>query len=212
MNLLEFVTKGGWLMVPLLGCAVVAAEIIFERLMVLKKSKSNTRHLMMKLRSLVTKGQKEEALILCAETPGPAASVLKEGLRRAGRDREEIQIAVESAGKEQVFHLERYLGILATISGMAPLIGFLRTVLGMIEAFMVIQRESGNVNATVLAGGISQALITTAAGLIVGIITYFFYNYIVSKIKRFVFEIESSSNELVELLTEDQFTNNSYGE
>ncbi|MCH8285863.1 MotA/TolQ/ExbB proton channel family protein [candidate division KSB1 bacterium] len=205
MNLLELVAQGGWIMVPLLICAVVAAAIIFERLMILRKSKSNTRHLMMKLRSLVTKGQKEEALNLCAETPGSAAMVLKEGIRRSGRDREEIQMAVESAGKEQVFHLEKYLGILATIAGMAPLIGFLGTVLGMIEAFMVIQRESGNVNATVLAGGISQALITTAAGLIVGIITYFFYNYIVSKIKRFVFEIETSSNELVELLTEDQF-------
>jgi len=210
MNLLEYVAKGGWLMVPLLGCGLFSAAIIFERLMVLKKSKSNTRHLMMKLRSMVTKGKKEEAIDLCTETPGPAAMVLKEGLRRAGRKREEIQIAVEAAGKEQLFNLEKYLGILATIAGMAPLIGFLGTVLGMIEAFMVIQRESGNVNATVLAGGISQALITTAAGLIVGIITYFFYNYIVSKIKRFVFEIESSSNELVELLTEDQFAKNSY--
>lgn len=211
MNLLEMAAKGGWLMLPILGCAVFAVAIISERLMVLRKSKSNIRHLMMKLRSLVSKGQKDEAIALCADSPGSAAKVLKEGLKRAGQRREDIQAAVESAGKEQVFHLERFLGILATIAGMAPLIGFLGTVSGMIETFMVIQRESGNVNASVLAGGIWQALITTAAGLIVGILTYFFYNYIVSRIKRFVFEIESSSNELIELLTEQKYSEQAYG-
>ena len=212
MNLLDIVVKGGWLMIPILLCSVIAAAIIIERLIVLRKSRSNTRHLMMKLQSLIMKGGKEEAIELCAETPGPAAKVLKEGLLRSDRDKEEIQDAIESAGKQQVFHLERYLGVLATIAGVAPLIGFLGTVTGMIKAFMTIERLSGNVNATVLAGGIWEALMTTAAGLIVGIPTFIFYNYLVTKVQRFVFEIESSSNELLALLTEESYTAKTFGE
>lgn len=212
MNLLEIISKGGWLMIPIILCSFIAAAIIVERLIVLHKSKSNTHHLMLKLQSLIMKGEKEEAIVLCSETPGPAAKVLKEGLLRADRSKEEIQGAIESAGKEQVFHLERYLGLLATIAGVAPLIGFLGTVTGMIEAFMEIQRLSGNVNAAVLAGGIWEALMTTAAGLIVGITTYIFYNILITRVKRFIFEIESSSNGLIELLTENKITKNAYRE
>lgn len=210
-NLFGMILKGGPLMVPILLCSIISAAIIIERWILLNKSRSNTRHLMMKLRSLMIKGGRDEAIALCEKTPGPAAKVLKQGLLRAHRERDEIQGAIESAGKEEVFHLERYLGVLATIAGVAPLIGFLGTVTGMILAFMEIQRLEGSVNAAVLAGGIWQALITTAAGLFVGIATFIFYNFLVTKVKRFVFEIESSSNDLMEMLIEEKPTINAYG-
>ncbi|MFC1554343.1 MotA/TolQ/ExbB proton channel family protein [candidate division KSB1 bacterium] len=212
MNLLNMSTQGGWLMIPILFCSIIAAYVIVERFLVIRKSRSNTRQLMMKIKSLILKERRDEAITLTNETPGPAAKVLKQGLIRANRSKEEIKDAIESAGREEIFFLERNLGYLATIAGVAPLIGFLGTVWGMMEAFMEIQNLEGNVNAAVLAGGIWQALITTAAGLAVGIVTFIFYNILTSKVQRFVFEIESSSNELVELLTEDNYQEHSFRE
>jgi biopolymer transport protein ExbB len=204
MSLFEMTVKGGWVMIPIALCSVIAVVIIIERFIVLSRSKTNTRHLMMKLKSLIIKGNKEEAVNLCDETPGPAARVLREGLLYSHREKEAIQDAIESAGSREVFRLERYLGVLATVAGVAPLLGFLGTVTGMIRAFMQIERLSGNVNASVLAGGIWEALITTAAGLIVGIPAFIFYNYLMTKVQRLVYEIESSSNELLGLLLEEK--------
>jgi biopolymer transport protein ExbB len=212
MNLIEIVSKGGWLMFPIILCSLIAAYVVANRLVVLNKSKSNTNQLIMKIKSLVLKGGIKEAIDLCMNTPGPAAYVMKEGLLRAGKSKEDLRNAVEAAGKDQVYYLEHNMGILATIAGVAPLIGFLGTVTGMMSAFMEIERLSGNVNATVLAGGIWEALMTTAAGLIVGIPTFIFYNYLVGKVGRIVFEIESSSDELLEMLAEEKTTSNSYGE
>jgi len=204
MSLFEMTVKGGWVMIPIALCSVIAVVIIIERFIVLSRSKTNTRHLMMKLKSLIIKGNKEEAVNLCDETPGPAARVLREGLLYSHREKEAIQDAIESAGSREVFRLERYLGVLATVAGIAPLLGFLGTVTGMIRAFMQIERLSGNVNASVLAGGIWEALITTAAGLIVGIPAFIFYNYLMTRVQRLVYEIESSSNELLGLLLEEK--------
>ncbi len=212
MNLVGIIAKGGWLMVPIILCSLIAVLVIVNRFLVLQKSKSNTNQLIMKIRSLVLKGTKKDAIDLCSNTSGPAAYVLKEGLIRSEKSKEEIQSAIESAGKEQIYYLERHLGILATIAGVAPLIGFLGTVTGMIEAFMEIERLSGNVNATVLAGGIWVALMTTAAGLIVGIPTYIFYNYLVSRVGRIVFDIEGSSTELLELLSNEKVPANTFGD
>jgi len=210
MSLFTIVANGGWLMIPIILCSFIAVAIIIERFVTLRKSTSNIRHLMIKLKALILKGSIDEAVQLCNETPGPTANVLKQGMLRSHGNKEEIQEAVESAGREQVYYLERYLGVLATIAGVAPLIGFLGTVTGMIAAFMQIERLSGNVNATVLAGGIWEALTTTAAGLIVGILTYIFYNYFVTRVQRFVFEMETSSNELLELLIEEKQNNLSF--
>jgi len=203
MNLFSIVARGGWLMIPIILCSIVAAAIIVERFLVLRSSTSNTRYLMMKVKSLIAKGNIKDAIAVCNVTPGQTAKVLQEGMMRSDRKRNEILEAIESSGREQVFYLERYLGVLATIAGVAPLIGFLGTVTGMIDAFMEIERLSGNVNATVLAGGIWEALMTTAAGLIVGILTYICYNYFTTRVQRFVFEMESSSTELIELLVKE---------
>jgi len=209
MNLLNVVVRGSWLMIPILLCSLIAAAIIIERWITLRNARINTRAFMIKLRSLIIKDNLAEAISICKNSPGPVAKVLKKGLVKSGKDREETREAIESAGRQEIYLLERRLSVLATISGAAPLIGFLGTVTGMISAFMQIQSLGGNVNAAVLAGGIWQALITTAAGLIVGIPSYIFYNYLVTKVQRFVHEIEHASNELIDLLyeeREDEFT------
>ncbi len=212
MNLLSIVAKGDWIMVLILLCSLIAVAIIVERYMVLRKARSNTRQLMMKLKTLISRKNIDEAIDLCTESPGVTAKVLKQGILRVHMNKEEIQDAIQNAGNEQVFNLEKNMHILATIAGVAPLIGFLGTVTGMIEAFMEIERLSGNVNATVLAGGIWEALLTTAGGLSVGIPTYIFYNILSTRIKRHVFEMETSSNELMELLVEEKNNNIKHNE
>lgn len=201
MNLLEILARGGWLMIFIVLSSIAGLAVFIERLMVLKKAQINYEAFMMKLTHLLSKNQIREALLLCSETPGPIARVLGKGIKMVGRSKEEVREALETAGRAEVYLLEKRLGILATVSGVAPLLGFLGTVTGMIQAFMKIEELGGNVNATVLAGGIWEALITTAAGLAVGIPALIGYNYLLGKVKHFVVHIEQSSQELLESLS-----------
>ena len=201
MSLLSVLAKGGWLMVFIGIFSLIALGIFIERLMVLRKAKINLNAFLIKIRQYLNKQDYENALIVCSNTPGPISNVLEKGIRLRGQSREEIKDAIESAGRAEIYQLEKGFAALATISGVAPLTGFLGTVTGMIQAFMRIQELGGNVNATVLAGGIWEALITTAAGLLVGILTLLAYNFLVTKVQRLVFELEVSSTNLLELLT-----------
>jgi biopolymer transport protein ExbB len=201
MSLLSVLAKGGWLMIFIGIFSLIALGIFIERLMVLRKAKINLNAFLIKIRQYLNKQDYENALIVCSNTPGPISNVLEKGIRLRGQSREEIKDAIESAGRAEIYQLEKGFAALATISGVAPLTGFLGTVTGMIQAFMRIQELGGNVNATVLAGGIWEALITTAAGLLVGILTLLAYNFLVTKVQRLVFELELSSTNLLELLT-----------
>ena len=201
MNLLSVLAKGGWLMIFIGIFSLIALGIFLERLIVLRKAKINLNAFLMKIRQYITKQDYDNALFLCSQTPGPISNVLEKGIRLRNQTREEIKDAIESAAKGEIYKLEKGFATLATISGVAPLTGFLGTVTGMIQAFMRIQELGGNVNATVLAGGIWEALITTAAGLLVGILTLLAYNYLVTKVKRLVVELEVGSTNLLELLT-----------
>ncbi len=201
MNLLSVLAKGGWLMIFIGIFSLIALGIFIERILVLRKAKINLNAFLIKIRQYLSKNDFQNALLLCANTPGPIPSVLEKGIRMRDQGREEIKDAIESAGRAEIYQLEKGFSALATISGVAPLTGFLGTVTGMIRAFMRIQELGGNVNATVLAGGIWEALITTAAGLLVGILTLLAYNYLVAKVQRFVFELEISSTNLLEMLT-----------
>jgi len=201
MSLISVLAKGGWLMIFIGIFSLIAVGIFIERLMVLRKAKINLNAFLIKIRQYINKRDYENALIVCSNTPGPISKVLEKGIRLRGQSREEIKDAIESAGRAEIYQLEKGFAALATISGVAPLTGFLGTVTGMIQAFMRIQELGGNVNATVLAGGIWEALITTAAGLLVGILTLLAYNFLVTKVQRLVFELEVSSTNLLELLT-----------
>lgn len=201
MNLLSVLARGGWLMIFIGIFSLIALGIFIERLMVLRKARINLNAFLIKIRQYIGKGDYDNALLVCSNTPGPISKVLERGIRLRNQGREEIKDAIESAGRTEIYQLEKGFAALATISGVAPLTGFLGTVTGMIQAFMRIQELGGNVNATVLAGGIWEALITTAAGLLVGILTLLAYNFLLTKVQRLVFEMEISSTNLLELLS-----------
>ncbi len=201
MSFFSIVAKGGWLMVAIFICSLVAVAIIVERWITLHKAKINAHSFFMEIKGLILKGDITEAIERCRKTPGPVTSILRAGIERYDQTKEEIKEAVESSGKMEVHNLERYLGVLATVAAVAPLLGFLGTVTGMIKAFMRIEALGGNVNASVLAGGIWEALVTTASGLTVGIPVLIFYNYFQGKVDRFVYEMEESSSKLLEALS-----------
>jgi biopolymer transport protein ExbB len=200
MNLLDLFLKGGIFMYPILFCSLLAVVIVVERLMVLRKSATDAGQFMLKLRSVLQRGNIMEGINFCSRSEAPLAHILKKGLTKFPEGHDRVREAIENAGKEETFKLEHRLGILASVAGIAPLLGFLGTVTGMIEAFRVIEQLSGAVNPSDLAGGIWEALITTAFGLIVGIFAYAFYNYFVNRVGRFVFEMESGSEEFLDLM------------
>lgn len=204
MSLFSIVAKGGWLMILLGACSVVALAIFIERLITLRRDEINTRAFLRGVKDRLQDSDVEAAVHLSKRTPGPVAAITKAGLDRYRRPRLEIKEAIESAGKTALYQSEKYLGVLATIATAAPLIGFLGTVTGMIRAFMRIEALGGNVNASVLAGGIWEALITTAAGLTVGIPALIFYNYLQGRVEKFVFQMEEASIDLLDTLSKGE--------
>lgn len=200
MNLLDLFLKGGIFMYPILFCSLLAVVIVVERFLVLRKSAVDAGQFMLKLRSVLQRGNIMEAINFCSRSDAPLAHILKKGLTKFPEGHDRVREAIENAGKEETFKLEHRLGLLASVAGIAPLLGFLGTVTGMIQAFRVIEQLSGAVNPSDLAGGIWEALITTAFGLMVGIVAYGFYNYFVNRVGRFVFEMESGSEEFLDLM------------
>lgn len=200
VSFLEILSQGGLLMIPLFILSVLAIYVIAERWRTLKNSRMDVNHMLNSIESLLKSGSQQRAIQYCEEFDKPLARILKAGIRRLGRPIRDIEEAIHNAGKKEIYQLEKRMNWLATIAGVAPLIGFTGTVTGMIRAFMDIQSLQGNVNPSVLAGGIWEALITTATGLIVGIIAFGFYNYLLGKISRMIFELENASADFVDLL------------
>lgn len=197
--MLELFQKGGPLMYPILLCSVLALAIFLERLWTLFRLRRGTILLVREVESLVVKNKIDEALIVCQRAATPLARILIAALRSAGRPREQIKTVVEEVGSREAAPLERYLGLLGTIATISPLLGLLGTVLGMIEAFTVIATQGGGTPAT-LGGGISKALITTAAGLTVAIPTILLHKYLTSRVDRVILEMEEHSLHVVDLL------------
>ncbi|MCK5457604.1 MAG: MotA/TolQ/ExbB proton channel family protein [Melioribacteraceae bacterium] len=202
MSLLEIVLKGGWIMGLIFIASIIAVTIIVDRFLVIKKSKSNIPQFLVKIRGLLKKKDIDGALSYCMEERTPAANIVKKGLKKYHFGHERVKEAIESAGKQEITKLEKGLAILATISGVAPLLGFLGTVTGMISAFMRIEDLQGAANPSDLAGGIWEALLTTAFGLVVGIIAYTFYNYLINSINKLVLDMEIVSNDVVDIVEE----------
>lgn len=197
----EIIFEGGVLMWPIFIVSIVALAIAIERFFSLRRNTIDTREFMDEMRTVLRQNRVEEAVQICDQVDGPIARITKAGLLKHRRPKEDIREAIEDAGHLEVPRLERYLSGLATCANIAPLLGLLGTVVGMIDAFMQIMDKQGQVNPADLAGGISSALVTTAAGLTVAIPTLVVYNYFVSRVDNMVVEMELSSSELVELLT-----------
>ena len=200
MTLLQMFRDGGIFMWPLLACSILGLAVILVKFVTLQMAKIRTDQLLERVKALVRAGRIEDAIELCANTRGPVASIMLTGLHlyREGQT-ERADQTVTHAGRIEMAFLEKGLVVLATIANVAPLIGFLGTVAGMILAFGAIEM-AGEVEATLVAGGIKVALITTAAGLTIAIPVNIAHNYFVSKIDSMVIEMEETSQNLVETL------------
>jgi biopolymer transport protein ExbB len=201
MSVLELFTAGGLIMYPILLCSVIAVAIVVERYLALRKARLDVGQFMMKVKSIYQQGNVSGVLTFCAQKDAPIANIIRRGILKHGHGEEKVREAVEDAGREEVYHLEKRLSILASIAGVAPMLGFLGTVTGMIDAFRQIENLSGNVNPADLAGGIWEALLTTAFGLFVGIPAYAVYNYFVTRVSRFVHEMEVTTTEFLDLIS-----------
>jgi biopolymer transport protein ExbB len=198
-GLVEFFNKGGKFMWGLLFLSIVGVAVIIERAFTLHKARSDVRKLMEQVVGALKKGRLDEALDICANMRGPIPQILHAGLMRAKKGTEAVQKAIEIAGIIEMSFLERGLIILATVANVAPLLGFLGTVSGMVGAFEAIA-QAEQVSAKLVASGISEALITTMTGLMIAIPTQVAHNLFVQRIDRFVVEMEDSAAELVDVL------------
>ncbi|MGE5314510.1 MAG: MotA/TolQ/ExbB proton channel family protein [Acidobacteriota bacterium] len=204
MRFIDLFFKGGLVMWPILLCSVAAVAVIVEKYITLRKAAIDPSHLLTRVRASLAHHDVLGAVNACTEYQAPVAVIMKHGLMHYNEGPAAMRKAIETAGKEEVFRLEKGLGLLANIAAVAPMLGFLGTVTGMIAAFQVIQNAGGNVNPAMLAGGIWEAMLTTAFGLIVGIPALGFYNYFVQRVTRFVYQIETSSEEFLDLVEYEQ--------
>ena len=202
MSVLDILIQGGWVMIPILLLSFIAIYLFIERLITIRQAASNPDAITNQVRDYIRANDIDGALSYCSRKDVPITRILRQGLERLGRPISEIQDAVQAAGKHETFLLEKRTNMLASIASVAPMLGFFGTVLGMIRAFQDIQSLQGNVNPSVLAGGIWEALITTAAGLFVGILASLAYNYLLDRIKRLTNDMERSATDFVDLLQE----------
>ena len=201
-SLIDMAVKGGWLMIVLLVLSIMAIYIFGNKWWMIRKAGKIDKNFMKDIHDMIHDGKIKSALALCQRYDSPIARLVEKGIERIGRPLPDIQAAVENMGNVEVARLEKGLPMLATISGGAPMIGFLGTVSGMIQAFFRMSTAGNNIDITLLSGGIYEAMVTTVGGLFVGIIAYFGYNYLTSQISNLVFKMESTTIEFIDMLHE----------
>jgi biopolymer transport protein ExbB len=199
---LEMAVKGGWLMIVLLILSIIALYILGKKWWMIHKASQIDKNFMNDIRDYIHDGKTKSALTLCSKFDSPAARLVEKGIERMGRPLSDIQTAVENTGNSEISRLEKGLPMLATIAGGAPMVGFLGTVLGMVQAFFNMSNAGNNVDISLLSGGIYTAMITTVGGLIVGIVAYFGYNYLVSQISNIIYTMENTTIDFMDILQE----------
>ncbi len=202
ISVIDLALAGGILMIPIVLSSFVAIYIFIERIRTINKANENPDAFITKIKELVLKGDITSAKMLCNQYDTPVARMIEKGVARIGSPLKNIEAAIENVGKIELFKLEKNLSVLATVAGAAPMMGFLGTVIGMVQAFISIAQEEGSVSPKLLADGIYTAMITTVAGLIVGIIAYLGYNYLVTRVSKVVHKMEYSAIEFIDLLQE----------
>ena len=201
-SLLEMAAKGGPLMIVLLLLSILAIFIFGKKWWAIRRASKIDKDFMMDIRDYIHEGKIKSARTLCSKYDTPVARMVEAGLARSGKSLSDVQTAVENVGNVEVARLEKGLPYLATISGGAPMIGFLGTVLGMVQAFFNMSNAGNNIDITLLSSGIYTAMITTVGGLIVGIIAYFGYNYLSARISSLIYSMESATIKLMDALSE----------
>ena len=202
LSLIDMATAGGWLMIVLLILSIMAIYIFGSKWWMIRKAGQLDKNFMKDIRDLIHDGKIKTATDLCQKYDSPIARLVEKGIERIGRPLQDIQTAVENMGNVEIARLEKSLPTLATIAGGAPMIGFLGTVTGMIQAFFRMSTAGNNIDITLLSGGIYEAMVTTVGGLFVGIIAYFGYNFLSSQISNLVFKMESTTIAFIDMLHE----------
>lgn len=198
----ELALKGGWIMIPIILLSIMAIYIFIERYLVISRASKEEYNFMNNIRDFMHDGRIDSALTLARNNETPIARMIEKGLLRLGKPLTDINAAIENVGKLEVAKLEKNIAGLATVAGAAPMLGFLGTVMGMVRAFYDMSMAGNNIDIALLSSGIYQAMITTVAGLIVGIIAYVCYNILVSRIEKVVFKLEARATEFIDLLHE----------
>ena len=202
VSILELLLEGGiYIMAPLALMSMIAIYVFIERTLAIRKAEKVTPDFMDKIRDYISQGSFESARNLCQDSDTPMARMLDKGISRIGKDLKDISVAIENIGKLELYNLEKNLSSLATVAGAAPMVGFLGTVIGMVNVFLDME-TAGTVRVEDISSGTKQAMITTIAGLVVGIIAYMAYNNLVSKVSKVIHKMESTTIEFIDILEE----------
>ncbi len=202
LTLLDLTIKGGWVMIPIILLSFVATYIFIERYYVIRKATKEDQNFMNRIKDYIHDSKIDAAVALCKSTDSPSARMIEKGMTRLGRPLQDISTAIENVGKLEVSKLEKGFPSLATIVGAEPMLGFLGTVIGMVQSFYAMSQAGNNIEVSLLSDGIYTALITTVAGLIIAILGYFAYNLLVVKVEKVVFNLEATSTEFMDMLNE----------
>lgn len=201
LNLLDLLMKGGWIMIPIGILSVIAVFLMVERFITIHRASKVDTSFMANIKAMLVDGKVEAALSLCRSTNTPIARLLEKGVKRLGKPIKEIESAVENTGKLEIYKLEKNLSYLGIIAGIAPMFGFVGTISGVIKIFYNISLAD-NISIGLIAGGLYEKMITSAAGLIVGIIAHIGFHYLNSMIDRVSFQLESTTVEFIDLIQE----------
>lgn len=202
LNLIDLTLKGGYIMIPIVILLVLGIYLTIDRYLTIKKAGKSDSAFMANVKDMVASGNIMGAKTLCANNGTPIGRMLEKGISRIGKPMKNIEVAIENVGKLEIYRLEKGMAVLATISGAAPMLGFLGTVTGMIGAFFKMANAGNNIDITQLSGGIYEAMVTTVAGLTVGIFAYIAHNLLTSMIDKVVHQMEGAAVEFIDLLQE----------
>lgn len=200
----SLILAGGWLMIPLVILSAASVFIFFERFAMIRKATEPDNKFLNKIRDLIYEGKVEQAITTCRNRRTPISRMIEKGITMLGRPSSEIHSAIENVGNLEISRLESGLPFLATVAGGAPMIGFLGTVIGMVQAFMNLSQAGGGVDMALLSSGIYTAMITTVGGLVVGIPAYFGYNFLVTRIEKLVFQMEANTMAFLDIINVDK--------
>lgn len=200
---LEFLIKGGWVMWPLMLCAVVSVAVMIERFIMLRRAAGDTDTLMIKVKGFLVNGQVKEAIEICNKTRGPVGGIIAQGLRNVRLDNAAIERAMEELALREIPVLSKRLGVLDTIITLSPLLGLLGTITGMIQAFHVVAAVQNTSSAgTAITGGVAEALIATATGLSIAIVTLPAYNYLTERVREIIADMETRTTQLLNIISD----------
>jgi len=190
-----------FIMIPLMLMSIMVVYIFVERFLAVRRSSQEEKDFMSKIKEYLKEGKIDSAKDLCARTENPAARMIEKGISRLGKSQEDIAVSIENTGRLEVMRLEQRLSFLATAAGVAPMLGFLGTTIGMVQVFIAM-KSMRSLELSTISPGIMQAMITTVGGLIVGIMAYVAYNYLVSRIESVVYKMENAAIDFMDLLNE----------